>query len=58
MFSNLPLIKLYALERLYIEHIIKQCGGNLSKAAVTLGISRATIFRKVKAYKVTSGEVK
>lgn len=38
------------LERMRIKAAIQACGGNLTSAARQLGISRATIYRKVKAF--------
>lgn len=44
------------LERVELEAIqaaLREAGGNRAKAAEALGISRATIYRKMKAYKLT-----
>lgn len=40
------------LEKSAIENSIKQNRGNLSQAAKTLGIGRATLYRKVKQYSI------
>lgn len=33
--------------RLYIQGVVNQCGGNLTQAAATLGISRGTLYRRL-----------
>jgi len=38
------------VEKNMIRSAIKACGGNISKAAVRLGISRRTLHRKIKQY--------
>lgn len=45
-----PDMTLEALEKRHIENILKQMEGNRSKAADTLGISRKTLYRKLKEY--------
>lgn len=37
-------------ERLHIKRILKLSGGNISKAAATLGVSRITLHSKIKKY--------
>lgn len=39
------------VEKLYIEHVLKACGGNITKAANELGICREVLHRKLKTYK-------
>lgn len=34
-------------DRAYIQHVLRQCGGNQSAAARRLGISRSTLWRKL-----------
>lgn len=41
---------LHEVERHAIEAALKRCGGNRTKAAAELGISRRTIINKIKAY--------
>jgi transcriptional regulator of acetoin/glycerol metabolism len=36
------------LEKLYIESILAEAGGNKAEAARRLGIHKATLFRKIK----------
>ena len=38
------------VERLHIEKILRHHGGNRTRAAQELGISRATLINKIKAY--------
>lgn len=40
---------LRALEQEYIHSVIRQCNGNLSAAARMLGISRATLYRRLRS---------
>ncbi len=41
---------LEAMERQTIAHAIAQCGGNLSQVATKLGITRQTLYNKIKRY--------
>ena len=38
------------MERLLIEKAIRTCEGNLSQVAIQLGISRQTLYNKIKRY--------
>ena len=37
-------------EREYIEHVLEQCGGNISEAARRLGLHRQSLQRKLRKY--------
>jgi two-component system response regulator RegA len=37
-------------EREYIEHVLEQCGGNVSEAARRLGLHRQSLQRKLRKY--------
>ena len=39
-------------EKSYIERILKSTSGNRTKAAEILGISRKSLWEKIKAYKI------
>ena len=39
-------------ERVLIERALNECGGNRSRAAEKLGISRRTLHRKLKLYNI------
>ena len=41
-------------EKSYIESILKSTNGNRTKAAEILGISRKSLWEKIKAYKIES----
>jgi DNA-binding NtrC family response regulator len=43
------------LEREYILEILRQVGGNKSKAAEILGLDRKTLYRKLEEYRVADG---
>ncbi len=38
-----------ASERLHVERVVSECGGNLSEAARRLGVGRSTLYRKLAA---------
>ena len=42
------------LEKAHIAQTLQKCGGNVTKAAVLLGISRKTLYRKRKQYGLDS----
>jgi two-component system, repressor protein LuxO len=48
------IVSLAELERNAICHAIEACGGNRLAAALALGISTATIYRKLKSYGLTA----
>jgi len=41
-----------AAEMLHIKNILEQCGGDTSAAAKVLGVSRPTLYRKIKRYRL------
>ena len=43
------------VEKLYVEQILKSKNGNVAKAARTLGISRKTLYAKLKIYNLKAG---
>jgi DNA-binding NtrC family response regulator len=45
-----PTLPLAEIERRHIELVLDHCGGNRSRAARTLGISRATLYEKLRRY--------
>ncbi len=47
-------LSLEDLERQHIDRTLKHHGGNRTRAAVELGISRATLINKIKRYSITS----
>lgn len=52
--GRLPTLK--EVERTYIERVMKQYDGQRTKAAEILGITRATLYNKLKKYGVSSEE--
>jgi two-component system, NtrC family, response regulator HydG len=51
-----PSLKWDELERWAVEKSLKQTGGNVSQAAVVLGMSRDTLHTKIKRYGITRDE--
>jgi DNA-binding NtrC family response regulator len=43
-------ISVAELEKLHILGVLKECGGNQKNAAAILGISKSTLWRKLKEY--------
>jgi DNA-binding NtrC family response regulator len=41
---------LEALERRYIEHVLREQGGNVERAAELLAIPRSTLYQRIRAY--------
>jgi transcriptional regulator of acetoin/glycerol metabolism len=44
---------LESIEKNHIKTILRRFGGDIKKAAETLGVSRATLYRKLKKFQVT-----
>lgn len=55
-FSSDQVYPLSELERMAIIHALGVCGGSPGAAAKQLGISPATIYRKIKAYGISSAD--
>ena len=41
---------LAAMEKDHVARVLRDCGGNVTKAAKVLGIDRATLYNKLKRY--------
>ena len=50
--ENYNIVKVESVERDNIEKALLKCGGNVLNAANLLGISRATIYRKINKYDI------
>jgi DNA-binding NtrC family response regulator len=46
------------IEKKHIQNVIEECGGNYSKTAAILGISRMTLYSKIKSYGIKTRDVK
>jgi DNA-binding NtrC family response regulator len=51
-----PTVALDELERLTIQRVFDKVGGDKTKAGELLGISRATLYRKLKRYKIAENQ--
>lgn len=49
-FFEYPVIKRLEIEKLI--HVLQECNFNISKAASELGVSRSTLYRRIKNYKL------
>ena len=49
-------VALDELERLTIQRVFDKVGGDKAKAAQLLGISRATLYRKLKRYEISANQ--
>jgi two-component system response regulator AtoC len=49
-----PTVALDELERLTIQRVFEKVGGDKTKAGELLGISRATLYRKLKRYQISA----
>jgi len=54
MLALLAGLPLHAIEQKHIERAIKACGGSIPKAAVRLGVSASTLYRKKQAWTADS----
>jgi transcriptional regulator of acetoin/glycerol metabolism len=43
-------LSLESVEVAHIRRILEQCGGNVMRAAKTLGIDRVTLYNKIKKF--------
>ena len=50
------MMSLAELERAHIERTLARMGGNITKAATSLGIDRRTLQRKLRAYGIAAGD--
>jgi DNA-binding NtrC family response regulator len=50
--AHLPIGDLDSMERVLIERALESCGGDQGRAAESLGISRRTLSRKLKLYRL------
>lgn len=56
--AGAPLSSLESMEREHISRVLEECHYNKTKAAETLGIDRATLYRKCKSYGINLKEGK
>jgi DNA-binding NtrC family response regulator len=50
--SSTPLVPLRQLEHWYIQYVLQETRYNYTKTAQLLGISRSTLYEKVKKYQI------
>ncbi len=55
--SGEELVPLEEVERKYITKVLKETGGNRTKAAKILGIDRKTLYRKVRMGQIDPGDI-
>jgi DNA-binding NtrC family response regulator len=51
-----PTVALDELERITIQRVFDKVGGDKTKAGELLGISRATLYRKLKRYQIAANQ--
>jgi sigma-54 dependent transcriptional regulator, acetoin dehydrogenase operon transcriptional activator AcoR len=54
-YGRRTLTRLEALERDAIVQALRECGGNRSQAAAALGMSRSTLYRRLRAFGLEAG---
>ena len=48
-------VTLEEVERRHIEHVVRLEAGNVDRAAFRLGVSRSTLYQKLKRYREAAG---
>jgi transcriptional regulator of acetoin/glycerol metabolism len=48
-------LTLEEMERRHVEHVVRIEGGNIDRAATRLGVSRSTLYQKIKRYRDEPG---
>jgi DNA-binding NtrC family response regulator len=49
--GDLEVLTLDELERRHVEHVLRLASGNVDRAAAQLGVSRSTLYQKLKRYR-------
>ena len=49
--GDAEVLTLDEMERRHVEHVVRLEGGNIDRAAVRLGVSRSTLYQKLKRYR-------
>jgi transcriptional regulator with PAS, ATPase and Fis domain len=53
--GDVDVMTLEEVERRHIEHVVRLEAGNVDRAAVRLGVSRSTLYQKLKRYRDETG---
>ena len=53
--GDVEVMTLEEVERRHIEHVVRLEAGNVDRAAVRLGVSRSTLYQKLKRYREEAG---
>ncbi len=56
MIREIEIRDLVVIERAHIEQVLRERGGNVTRAAAALGIDRRTLQRKLKSYGLVGEE--